>query len=83
MRKNPLIFLLAGFGGGYTVMNFPKEFLQFFSTPLGRFIIFFSLLYIYYKNDIHVTFTDIVFESITFVLILELLGLVLNYIYNK
>lgn len=83
MSKNPLIFLLAGFAGGYTVMNFPKEFLQFFSTPVGRFIAFLSLLYVYYKDDIHVTFADMVLESITFVLILELLGLVLNYIYNK
>ena len=79
----PLAFLFSTVIGGYTIKNFPQEFFQFFATPIGRFIAFFPILYIYYKDEKDVSLVDILYECILFVIILELLGLILNFMYNK
>jgi len=80
--SHPLVVLLSGFVGGYTVMNFPTEFLKLFSTPLGQFIALLTILYIYYKDDTDVTFMNIVYESLLYVVVLQLLAVILNFIYN-
>ena len=86
MKKNkishPLVVLLSGFVGGYTVMNFPTEFLKLFSTPIGQFIALLTILYIYYKDDTDITFLNIVYESLLYVVVLQLLAVILNFIYN-
>lgn len=80
---NPLAFLFSAVIGGYTIMNYPQEFLKLFSTPIGRCIAFFPILYIYYKDEKDVSLLDIVYECILYVIILELLGIILNFAYNK
>jgi len=80
--SHPLVVLLSGFVGGYTVMNFPTEFLKLFSTPIGQFIALLTIIYMYYKDDTDVTFLDIVYESLLYVVILQLLSVILNFIYN-
>jgi len=76
-----LLILFTGFVGGYTVSTFPKTVLDWFATPLGRFIAFLSILYIYYKDDETVTLKDLVLESLIYVVILEFIGKMLHMMF--
>lgn len=79
----PLVLIIAAFTGGYTVADFPKEFLDLFINPLGQFIIFYIVLYTaYYGND-KVKQYDLILESLIGVLFIQLTKLVLLSIYKK
>lgn len=68
---DPLLILFSGVVGGFTISNFPKRILNFFATPYGQFIAYFSILYIYYIDDQTVTLVDLIVESLLYVVIIQ------------
>ena len=79
----PLVLIIAAFTGGYTVADYPKEFLDLFTNPIGQFLIFYIVLYIaYYGND-QVKQYDLILESLIGVLVIQATKLVLYKIYKK
>jgi hypothetical protein len=73
-----ILFILTAFAGGYTIMDFPENFLRFFSQPLGQFIVYYSVLYLAYKDDPKVTRMDMALEAIMFVTIMQTLKFTLR-----
>jgi len=90
-RKKPIykdlsqsIFILFGsIIAGFTITDLPKEFLDFFTTPLGQFIAFYAILNIMYMEDEEITRTDILIESLVYVGILQMSKIVLNKVYSS
>lgn len=66
---------------GYTIMDFPEEALEIFTTPIGQFFAFFSINYVMYADDEKVTFLDMIRESIWFVIVLQVIKIILNWYY--
>lgn len=67
---------------GYTIMDFPEELLEAFTTPVGQFFAFFAINYVMYTDDPDVTLLDMVRESIWFMIILQVLKIILNWYYD-
>ena len=80
---DPTMILISGFIGGYTVGEFPPKFLDLIATPVGQFIAYFTILYIYYKDKLNntVTYTDLVSESVLYVIILQVINFVLHKVF--
>jgi len=79
---NALLIFFTAFIGGYTVSKFPKEFLDLFATPLGQYISFFCILYMYYQDDKNITLKEIILESALYVIILQCITKLLHLIYK-
>jgi len=77
---DPLSIMIAAFGAGYTVANFPQKFLDFLHHPLGQFIVYYLVLYTFYRDDKTVSKLDMVTEAILYVIILQLFRLFLQFI---
>ena len=73
-----LLIIYAAVAGGYTISDFPDYFLNFLKSPLGQFIVYYPVLYITYKDDKDIYWTDLIFEAILMVLIVQLIKLALN-----
>ncbi len=74
------VFLLSftAFAAGYTVADFHEKFLDFFTTPLGQFIVYYIILHTVYVGDPEVTTNDLITEALIYVLILQVLKLVIQ-----
>ena len=86
--KIGMIIILLSFAGGYLVSDFPQEFLDIFSTPIGQFFIFFFINLIsdteknpQSKEKTTIDYKTIIIESIASVLILQLLKYILRCIF--
>ena len=79
----PLALIIAAFAGGYTVADYPKDFLDLFTNPIGQFIIFYIILYIAYYGNPQVKQYDLIIEALLGVLIIQSTKLVLRKIYKK
>lgn len=78
-----LILIMSAFAGGYTVSDYPKEFLNLFTTPIGQFLVFYSILYIVYIENPDVKFYDLILESLIAVFIIQFVKLILFKIYKN
>jgi hypothetical protein len=78
-----VIILLSSFIGGYMVSDFPKPFLNIFTTPIGQFIAIFIInLAIRKKYNSTILFW-IFIECIISVFCLQSLKYILRSIYSK
>lgn len=75
---DPLIILFTSFVGGYTASKFPKKALDFFTTPIGQYISYVLILYIFYKDEKNVTIFDIMAEAVLYVIIIQVITIILN-----
>ena len=75
---DPFIILFTSFVGGYTASKFPKKVLDFFTTPIGQYISYVLILYIFYKDEPNVTFVNILCEAIIYVVIIQFVTIILN-----
>ena len=66
-----LLLLFSTVIAGYTIMDFPPEILEAFTTPVGQFFAFFAINYVMYADEPDVTLLGMVRESIWFVIILQ------------
>ncbi len=78
-----IIILFSSFICGYMVADFPKPFLDIFTTPIGQFIAIFIInLAIHNKYNSTILFW-IIIESVIFVFCLQSLKYILRSIYSK
>ena len=75
-----IIMILSSIVGGYMVSDFPKEFLNLFTTPIGQFIAFIIINLAFYM-DKNVSFEYIILESLIYMIILQVMKFVINKIY--
>jgi hypothetical protein len=79
---DPLAIMVAAFGAGYTIGNYPPKFLAFLYSPIGQFIVYYLIVYTFYRNDPTVHKSDMVIEAILYVIVLQCLRLILNFIFK-
>ena len=78
-----IIILCSSFIGGYMVADFPKQFLDIFTTPIGQFIAIFIInLAIHKKYNSFILFWVII-ECVISVFFLQSLKYILRSIYSK
>jgi len=78
---DPVLILSAGFVGGYTLSMFPKQFLNLLTNPIGQFIAYLIILYIYYKDDVKPT--ELVLEAIFYVVVIQVVNYMLHKIFKN
>ena len=74
------LLIIGAVFAGYTAVNFPPEFLELFSHPLGQFIVFIILGFGLYKK---VNKFFIIYDSIIYVIVLQLMLYLSKMYYNK
>lgn len=67
----PYGLLIPTFFAGFMLSDFPKQFIQFFTTVYGQFILCFVVIYVEFFYDETVTINDIIIESMLYVIILQ------------
>jgi hypothetical protein len=76
-RFNPVLISLTAFAAGYTINDFPERFKNWFTNPLGQFLVYFLIIYVTYRSDKEVTISEMIGEAIIYVIILQMLKMVL------
>ena len=79
----PLVLIVSAFAGGYTVMDYPQDFLNLFTTPIVQFLVFLSILYIAYYSVDDIKIYDLVLEALVGVLLIQFGKMMLRKIYKK
>ena len=79
----PILVAFTSFAAGYTVSDFHPDFLKFFTTPVGQFIVYFVILYAMFRDDKTVALWEIVAEALLYVAILQGLKFTLNAVLPK
>lgn len=77
----PVAVIMSAFLGGYTVSDFPQQFLQLFVHPIMQFLVFLTLLYLFYSSQ-GIIWKKLIFDACAIVLFIQLLKFILtNYYY--
>jgi hypothetical protein len=77
-----VLFMLGAVLGGYTISNFPRQYLDLIATPIGNVIAFFIILLgaNYNSYGTEVNFWDLAIESSIYAALLYCVKLVLTKI---
>jgi hypothetical protein len=75
-----ILLIFLGILSSFTIFDFDPKILKLLATPLGQFIIMFSFLYILFRKDKSTNISEILAESIIYVIILRILKKVVHHI---
>jgi len=81
-----IVILISGIMCGYMVSDFPKEFLNLFTTPIGQFLTIFTIFFTI-RRDLKIkiklsSIIETIIISIGIVLLLQISKRIIRFIYS-